>query len=297
MITLAYSDSPDIGSQIITKFREFGDVAVLSSSSNKDVFARYGPVSMHVFSEEENSEVVSAHMMSMLSNGRFDLIAIGSTVIGREVAGIISAAAKMNAMAEISEIKIENGKAVTKRFYYGGKTLLEEESDAKIFTVSPGITEPREATSEPRVQELDPSTGKIKLLEKIEKKSSEENIEKASVIVSVGRGLGNKDGIQKVEPLAKMLNGVIAGSRPVCLDYQWLSEEKQVGLSGKKVRPKLYVALGISGQIQHIAGMRGSKVVVAVNKDKSAPIFEESDYGIVGDLYQVVPKLIEALKN
>ncbi len=297
MITLAYSDSPDIGSQIITKFREFGDVAVLSSSGNKDVFARYGPVSMHIFSEEENSEVVSAHMISVINNGRFDLIAIGSTVIGREVAGIISAATKMNAMAEISEIKIENGKAVTKRFYYGGKTLLEEESDAKIFTVSPGITEPREATSEPIVHELDPSTGKIKLLEKIEKKSSEENIEKASVIVSVGRGLGNKDGIQKVEPLAKMLNGVIAGSRPVCLDYQWLSEEKQVGLSGKKVRPKLYVALGISGQIQHIAGMRGSRVVVAVNKDKSAPIFEESDYGIVGDLYQVVPKLIEALKN
>ena len=297
MITLAYSDSPDIGSQIITKFREFGDVAVLSSSGNKDVFARYGPVSMHILSEEENSEVVSAHMISVINNGRFDLIAIGSTVIGREVAGIISATTKMNAMAEISEIKIENGKAVTKRFYYGGKTLLEEESDAKIFTVSPGITEPREATSEPSVHELDPSTGKIKLLEKIEKKSSEENIEKASVIVSVGRGLGNKDGIQKVEPLAKMLNGVIAGSRPVCLDYQWLSEEKQVGLSGKKVRPKLYVALGISGQIQHIAGMRGSRVVVAVNKDKSAPIFEESDYGIVGDLYQVVPKLIEALKN
>ena len=297
MITLAYSDSPDIGSQIITKFREFGDVAVLSSSGNKDVFARYGPVSMHILSEEENSEVVSAHMISVINNGRFDLIAIGSTVIGREVAGIISATTKMNAMAEISEIKIENGKAVTKRFYYGGKTLLEEESDAKIFTVSPGITEPREATSEPSVHELDPSTGKIKLLEKIEKKSSEENIEKASVIVSVGRGLGNRDGIQKVEPLAKMLNGVIAGSRPVCLDYQWLSEEKQVGLSGKKVRPKLYVALGISGQIQHIAGMRGSRVVVAVNKDKSAPIFEESDYGIVGDLYQVVPKLIEALKN
>ncbi|MGC8506301.1 MAG: electron transfer flavoprotein subunit alpha/FixB family protein [Thermoplasmata archaeon] len=297
MITLAYSDSPDIGSQIITKFREFGDVSVLSSSSNKDLFARYGPVSVHVFSGEENSEVVSSLMMSLISSGKFDLIAIGSTVIGREVAGIISAGTKMKAMAEISEIKIENGKAVTKRFYYGGKTLLEEESDAKIFTVSPGITEPREAASEPTVQEVVPPAGKIRLLEKIEKRSSEENIEKASVIVSVGRGLGNKDGIQKVEPLAKMLNGVIAGSRPVCLDYQWLSEEKQVGLSGKKVRPKLYVALGISGQIQHIAGMRGSRVVVAVNKDKSAPIFEESDYGIVGDLYQVVPKLIEALKN
>ena len=93
------------------------------------------------------------------------------------------------------------------------------------------------------------------------------------------------------------MHGEIAGSRPVCLDYQWLSEDRQVGLSGKKVKPKLYIALGISGQIQHIAGMRTSRVVVAVNKDKSAPIFEEADYGIVGDLFQIVPKLVSALKQ
>ncbi|MFG1519436.1 MAG: electron transfer flavoprotein subunit alpha/FixB family protein [Thermoplasmataceae archaeon] len=297
MNSLVYSDSPDLGAQIISKFREFGSVSVLSSAQNSSFFSRYGPASIYTFTGDESSDLVSGYILSLHNDNRYDLIAIGSTVIGRETAGIVSAAAKMNPMAEISEIRIDNGKAYTKRFYYGGKTLLEEESDSRIFTIPPGISEPKEAPADPKVQEITPSAGKIKVLEKIEKKSSEENIEKASVIVSIGRGLGNKDGIQKIEPLAKALNGVIAGSRPVCLDYQWLSEEKQVGLSGKKVRPKLYVALGISGQIQHIAGMRGSKVVVAVNKDKSAPIFEESDFGIVGDLYQVVPKLVEALKN
>ena len=91
------------------------------------------------------------------------------------------------------------------------------------------------------------------------------------------------------------MRGELAGSRPVCLDYHWLSEDRQVGYSGRTVKPKAYVALGISGQIQHIAGMRGSKVVVAVNKDKNAPIFQEADYGIVGDLYQIVPKIVSYL--
>ena len=97
--------------------------------------------------------------------------------------------------------------------------------------------------------------------------------------------------------LVSATRGELAGSRPVCLDYRWLSEERQVGLSGKKVKPRVYIALGISGQIQHIAGMRGSKIVVAVNKDKDAPIFQECDYGIVGDLFQIVPKIVENLKK
>ncbi len=117
------------------------------------------------------------------------------------------------------------------------------------------------------------------------------------MIVSIGRGLGKPDGLKLVEQLASAVKGEIAGSRPVCLDYHWLSEDRQVGLSGKKVRPRLYIALGISGQIQHIAGMRGSRTVVAINKDKSAPIFEECDYGLIGDLYTIVPKLVTALTS
>jgi Electron transfer flavoprotein, alpha subunit len=130
-----------------------------------------------------------------------------------------------------------------------------------------------------------------------EKNTGGVDIEKSQAIVGVGRGIGNKEGLSAVEPLASVLNGVVAGSRPVCLDYHWLSEDRQVGLSGKKVRPKVYIAIGISGQIQHIAGMRGSKVVIAINKDKSAPIFEECDYGIVGDLFQIVPKIVEGMKK
>jgi electron transfer flavoprotein alpha subunit len=116
----------------------------------------------------------------------------------------------------------------------------------------------------------------------------------ANIIVSVGRGIGDKDKIRIVEELARALGAELAASRPIC-DAGWLPMERQVGSSGQTVSPKVYVAVGISGAIQHLVGMKGSKIVVAINKDKDAPIFEVAEYGIVGDLFEVVPALVEEL--
>ena len=118
----------------------------------------------------------------------------------------------------------------------------------------------------------------------------------ADIIVSVGRGIKDPENLPLIEQLAKALNAEIAASRPIC-DNGWLPMERQVGSSGQTVAPKMYVAIGISGAIQHLVGMKGSKTVVAINKDAEAPIFEIADYGIVGDLFQVVPALIEELKK
>ena len=118
----------------------------------------------------------------------------------------------------------------------------------------------------------------------------------AGVIVSVGRGIKEKDNIPVVEALAQALGAELAASRPIC-DAGWLPMERQVGSSGQTVGPKMYMAIGISGAIQHLVGMKGSRVVVAINKDPNAPIFEVADYGIVGDLFQVVPALPEAFKK
>src|SRR5215469_6813217 len=116
----------------------------------------------------------------------------------------------------------------------------------------------------------------------------------APVIVSVGRGIGEQDNLSIVEELAQALGAELAASRPIC-DNGWLPMERQVGSSGQTVSPKLYLAVGISGAIQHLVGMKGSKSVIAINKDENAPIFEVADYGIVGDLFEVVPAIIEAL--
>ena len=118
----------------------------------------------------------------------------------------------------------------------------------------------------------------------------------ADIIVSVGRGIKEKDNIHIVEELAKALGAELAGSRPIC-DNGWLPMERQVGSSGQTVSPKVYMAVGISGAIQHLVGMKGARTIVAINKDSNAPIFEVADYGIVGDLFEVVPALVEEIKK
>ena len=118
----------------------------------------------------------------------------------------------------------------------------------------------------------------------------------ADIIVSVGRGIKEKDNIPIVEELAKALGAELAASRPIC-DSGWLPMERQVGSSGQTVSPKMYLAVGISGAIQHLVGMKGAKTIVAINKDANAPIFEVADYGIVGDLFEVVPALVEEVKK
>ena len=293
MKIIAFSDNKAILSQIISRFRDEAEVHAVTP--DPDFISKFGASKTFGLKGDVLSGPVSKAIEKMYQSGGCDLIAIGSTVTGREVAGMLSMMLSAQAVSEVNSLSFNGGKATMSRFFYGGKSLLTEESGAKIAVVAPGITEATESSKKSDISEIQLEPSSVKIVSRTDKKGGSVDIEKAQVIVSVGRGLGKKENLEKVEPFAKAVHGEIAGSRPVCLDYGWLSEDRQVGLSGKKVQPKLYIALGISGQIQHIAGMRNSKVVIAVNKDKSAPIFEEADYGIVGDLFDVIGKIKDKL--
>ena len=153
---------------------------------------------------------------------------------------------------------------------------------------------PDAVPSETFTPELSASQIRNKPGERFRESGQTVDLTQAPVIVSVGRGIGEQDNLPIVEELAQALGAELAASRPIC-DNGWLPMERQVGSSGQTVSPKLYLAVGISGAIQHLVGMKGSKAIIAINKDPEAPIFEVADYGIVGDLFEVVPAIIEAL--
>ena len=144
--------------------------------------------------------------------------------------------------------------------------------------------------------QIDAAQIRTKPLELFRESARGVDLNTADIIVSVGRGIKEAENIPVVQQLADALGAEMAASRPIC-DNGWMPMERQVGSSGQTVAPKMYVAVGISGAIQHLVGMKGSKTIVAINKDPEAPIFEVADYGIVGDLFQVVPALVEEIKK
>ncbi len=291
MKCLIFSDNGNNAKEIISYFYKKMDIDVVCNSNVID----YGANNVYVY-DKGFSDNLSEYLIDLYNKNKYDYIFISSTNLGRQIAGILSNKLNEKCMPEIFSFE-NNGKVITKRFFYGGKTLMEEETNFKIFTIAPGIFETKKIDKKSNSTQIKLNNSKYKILSEKAKNTSGKDISDAKVIVSIGRGIGSKENIEKVMPLVDVLHGEIAGSRPICLDYQWLPEDKQVGLSGKKVRPDFYIALGISGQIQHLAGIKNAKTIIAINKDKNAPIFEECDYGIVGDLFTVVPELVKKLKN
>jgi electron transfer flavoprotein alpha subunit len=144
--------------------------------------------------------------------------------------------------------------------------------------------------------DLKPEQIRSKPLERFREAKQAVDLTQAPILVAVGRGIKAPENIPLAEKLAKLLGGELAASRPIC-DEGWLPMDRQIGSSGQTVAPKLYLALGISGAIQHVVGMKGSRTIVAINKDANAPIFEVADYGIVGDIFELIPALTEALEK
>jgi electron transfer flavoprotein alpha subunit len=231
-----------------------------------------------------------------------ELILIGSTRRGKELAPRVAQKCGASCITDAMDINVKDKELVVSRYTLGGNTISSEilKTPKKVISVMPKTFElgPEELRHGEVVEvSLKLKEPRLKIVEQRAKQSETVSLEEAQTLVCVGRGLSNKEDLALIEVLAKALNAEIGCTRPLSHDWQWLSEEREIGLSGKKCKPRLYISIGVSGQIQHTVGIRDSKIIVAINKDKAAPIFEITDYGIVGDLYEVVPCLSQKIKS
>jgi electron transfer flavoprotein alpha subunit len=238
---------------------------------------------------------------SLSVNYRPEILLLGSTRNGRPLAAKLATRLETGCVPDCGRLSVdENRNLIGERMTYGGNAIAKVtfKSKPQIATIpARAFEKPSPQDRRGQVTKLDVKIEepKTEVVERKPLETSSVKIEEAEVIISCGRGLEKKDDKALLEDLSTVLCGQVGCSRPLVEDRKWFSE--WIGLSGHKVKPKLYIACGISGVIQHVAGIRDSKVVVAINKDPEAPIFEIADYGVVGNLYEILPALKEALKK
>lgn len=227
-----------------------------------------------------------------------DVVILGASTQGKDIAARLSARLDAPLAMDCVAIRFEENDLIATRFMYGGKILADIVLDGKpkIFTIRPNAMTIAKAAGTGSIEKFDADTGTtvMKFIEK-HLETGKVELTEADTVVSGGRGMGGPD-FTVIEELAQLLGGAVGASRSA-VDEGWRSASDQVGQTGKVVSPNLYIACGISGAIQHLAGMSSSKVVVAINKDPEAPIFSKADYGIQGNLFEVVPLISEEVRK
>ncbi len=277
---------------------------------SKELF-KYGADKVFVIDREEykdyNPETYGHAFVELVKKYKPYAILIGGTKNGRDLGGRIAIPLRTGLAADCTEFKIdENGNLLQIRPATGGKILAHIITPTRrpnIATARPNvfpIPEPDESREGEIIEEdIVPPKPKTRLVEFIKSQEDEGKlpVEKAKVVITGGFGLKKAENFKLLWELAKYIDGATVGSSRRAVDAGWMPRSRQVGQTGKTVRPKLYIAVGVSGAVQHLAGMMQSEYVMAINIDPNAPIFEACDFGVVGDLFEVIPALIEELKS
>ncbi|MDE6515877.1 MAG: electron transfer flavoprotein subunit alpha/FixB family protein [Bacteroidales bacterium] len=310
----------NVALELLGKARDLADAlnekvcAVLLGSGIKDLAATLiahgadevllvDDPSLDVYTTEPYAQAIKA----VVDAKKPGILLLGATTIGRDLGPRLAARMQTGLTADCTEldIEVETRHLMMTRPAFGGNllaTIMCTDHRPQMSTVRPGVmmAKPADAARKGTVEDFKVNFDRSKFRVKVEKVVKEQknlvDITAAKVLVSGGRGVGSAEGFKKLEALAQVLGGEVSSSRAM-VDAGVTEHARQVGQTGKTVRPDLYFALGISGAIQHLAGMEGADLIIAVNKDKFAPIFEVADMGIVGDLHKIVPALTAALKK
>ena len=315
-MVLVYSNNKKLTIEMLSKATEIAKqqnkkvIAAIIGKPDENLAKEYIAYGAdQVFIAETNLETVKAEeyadiLTNIVKETGVETILIGSNKTGKELSARLGGKLNAGCVVDSNSIYVKNNKLIAERVVFSGNAIAVEQFNSKpaIVTIPSKAFDPLKKDDsrkgEITKKKIDSEKSQSKILKVQEMKTEGANVEDAEIIVSCGRGFKDKNDIKLVEELAEVLKGKTVGcSRPIAADLKWLSEDHWIGLSGHKVKPKLYIAAGISGQIQHIAGMRDSGIIVAINKDPDALIFKSADYGIVGDLYEVIPKLTAAVKE
>ncbi|HIT61238.1 MAG TPA: electron transfer flavoprotein subunit alpha/FixB family protein [Candidatus Fimousia stercorigallinarum] len=288
-------------------------------ASLADELAAYGADKVIIVDDPELKEYRTepyAHALaSVINEYKPDIMLVGATAIGRDLAPRVSARVATGLTAdctvlEIGEFKARGdkeprqGQLLMTRPAFGGNTIATiacPNHRPQMATVRPGVMQAQEKVEGAKAEIINynpgftPNNKYVEILDIVKEVTDVVDIMDANILVSGGRGVGSAENFKILQDLADVIGGVVSCSRAV-VDNGWLPKDLQVGQTGKTVRPNVYFAIGISGAIQHAAGMEESDIIIAINKDETAPIFDIADYGIVGDLNKIVPALTEALK-
>jgi len=306
--------------ELVTKGRELADklgenlVAVLIGhevEAHAETLVHHGAdkvlvVDEKVF-EQYTTDAYTIAMNTLIAPRKPAVVLYGATSNGRDLAPRVAARMALGLTADCTGLAIDDERQLVQtRPAFGGNIMAEILSPytrPQMATVRPNVFKPgepdtsRTADIEKIEMTISPVQIRTKVLDSVnETVEGMKSVEEADVIVCSGRGIKDPSNLELPKQLAVLLDGAVGGSRPI-VDLGWLPPSQQVGQSGRTVCPKLYIALGISGQIQHLAGMSSSDLVIAINKDPDAPIFSVADFGIVGDIFTVLPEIIEAVKK
>ena len=268
--------------------------------------ARFGAGSVHVGAGEAFAEyqadAFTAAVAEFVKDGDYHSVLFPASAAGRDLAPRVAARLDLPLASDAIGLDVEGGDLVVTRPVYAGKALARVVVDAtpRLVSLRPNVFTAQERAGEGTVRTFEPAVAeaRVRLRERQDSAAGQLDVGEASIVVSGGRGMQGPERWQVLEELRDAFGGRAAlGASRAVVDAGWRPHAEQVGQTGKTVAPSLYIAVGISGAIQHLAGMRTAGTIVAINKDADAPIFKVADYGIVGDAFEVVPRLAQALRD